>query len=277
MSRIAQALGPTRAPLLLALILGAVTFAAMLAWLPSSEADPQPVVETSSVLVAARDLSAGQRVEEDSLRTVEVPASAIAAGALTSKADAVGLVLRYPVSAGEQVLASKLVGAEASRSQGLSFVVPEGLRAVSVPVTEVTGAGGLIVPGDRVDVMAAVKAARIRGVIVPEDELTRSQSEAAVVTIVQDALVLAVGQSQSDALSMSRERGTQRAEGVDPQPDAASITLAVTPEDAQALFMAVTEGSVGLALRSFGDTLPVRVQPATEFEASEVAVNVSTR
>src|SRR5690606_20427156 len=128
--------------------------------------------------------------------------------------------------------------------------------------------GGLIVPGDRVDVLAAVDWRRLDPATTRETRASNSLTDefgqpiadgiiqhGAVLTILQDTLVLAIGQTVSAAPAVSRDQGTQRADEGEPQPQAASVTLAVSPEQAQTLFMAVMEGSIGLALRPFGDTL----------------------
>lgn len=283
MSRIARTIGARNVPLILALLLGGATFAGVLTWLPGMAGDgPTDEVETVAVLVAADDLAAGEKLEDKLLQVVQVPPSTVAAGALTSTDAAAGQVLRYPVSAGEQILASKLVGSERPDATGLAFVVPSGMRAVSVPISEVTSAGGLIVPGDRVDVLAAVKDDIVLG--SGPDAPNAQDPEAndyedpptAIVTVLQDALVLAVGQAVSDQTSVSRDAGAQRADDAEADPKAASVTLAVTPEQAQTLFMAVTEGSIGLTLRSFGDTSRATLQPIIEVapaagEASQVS------
>ncbi|MCA9849807.1 MAG: Flp pilus assembly protein CpaB [Dehalococcoidia bacterium] len=282
MSRITRLVGRRNVPILLALLLGGATFIGALAWLPTlSDGDTTPTVETRSVLVARDDLSAGERLDRSRLALVEVPTDVIATGALTRIEDGEGQVLRYPVEAGEQILASKFVGAERAEATGLAFVVPEGMRAVSVPVTEVTGAGGLIVAGDRVDVLAAVSETLLVGADYPtegpEADIARREAPTAIVTVLQNALVLAVGQSVSDTSSVSRDDGAQRADDATPDPKAVSVTLAVSPEDAQALFMAVTEGSIGLALRSFGDTSSATVAPIVDVAPADDQPKVSAR
>ncbi len=268
--------------MLLALGLGGATFVGALMWLPGVATDEAaPKANTTAVLIASRDLGAGIPIEADSVRVVEIPTTAVAAGALTGSDDATGRMLRYPVAAGEQILASKFVDAtQSASSSGLAFVIPVGMRAVSVPLSEVSGAGGLIVPGDRVDVLAAVDSSRLE-----KDTPGSSNDESgdgitqhgAVITILQDTLVLAIGQSVSAAPAVSRDQGTQRADEAEPQPDAASVTLAVSPGQAQTLFMAVMEGSIGLALRPFGDTATEQLTPVITFASETDRSQVVTR
>lgn len=279
MSRITRSMGTSRVPILLALLLGAATFVGMLAWLPTVGGDAPPAVSTANVLVAANDLAAGASVTGDRVRVVQMPVESIAQGALASLADADGRVLRYPVAAGEQLLTSKFVGEGQPASSGLAFVIPPGMRAVSVPISEITGAGGLIVPGDRVDVLAAVAVGRVAGATTAstEPEAIGIRNYDAVVTVLQDALVLAVGQAVSEASAVARDAGAQRADEADAQPKAASVTLAVTPAEAQTLFMAVNEGAIGLSLRPFGDTSAVDLAPVREFTSATEAAQVATR
>ncbi len=283
MSRLTRAMGTSRVPILLALILGGATFVGVMAWLPTladDQAQTNLRMDTAAVLVASRDLAAGAAIEGDLVRVVEVPAASIAAGALTTVEQADGRMLRYPVAAGEQILASKFVDTERAGSTGLAFVIPEGMRAVSVPLSEVSGAGGLIVPGDRVDVLAAVDSRRIEGSerrFQDESLLETPRDHGAVVTILQDALVLAIGQTVSPAPAMARDAGTQRADEAAVQPQAASVTLAVDPEQAQVLFMAVMEGSIGLALRPFGETTTAPIAPVIVFSAPTDLPQVATR
>jgi len=276
MSNTARAFGDRRVALFLALVFGGVTFVGMLVWLPSVASDEAPSVETTAVLVASRDLAAGTTVDADALRVVRVSPTSVAAGALTAPKEVEGRVLRYPVGAGEQILDAKFVGTDAPASSGLAFVIPDGLRAVSVPLSEVTGAGGLIVPGDRVDVLAAVDSQRIDGA-TPTTADVASPRVVGVITILQDALVLAIGQSLTDGSAVSRDPGTQRADDGVVQPQAASVTLAVSPEQAQVLFMAVTEGTIGLALRPFGETSTGALKPVSTFVAETDPSQVATR
>ncbi len=117
--------------------------------------------------------------------------------------------------------------------------------------SEVMGAGGLVVPGDRVDVLVATQYERLLG---PGEQLPAGIDGAhpTVLTVLQNMLVLAIGQEFTAAGSADDAADT-RADGVDAQPGAGSITLAVTQDEAQLLFLATQEGTLGLALRQFGD------------------------
>jgi pilus assembly protein CpaB len=158
-------------------------------------------------------------------------------------------ITRYPIVANEQVLSSKIVAAATSRNvagRSLSYTIPEGKRAVAIPATEVSDVGGLVLPGDYVDVL----------VVYDVEFEERTADNFLVQTLLQNVEVLAVAQAVVDTVSseVPGENG-QRVRNTDagPNAEAATITLAVTPEEAQKLVLAQTNGEVRLSLRAFGD------------------------
>jgi pilus assembly protein CpaB len=240
-------------PFVAALALGAVTFASILGWLQQQETGGGSAapVDLRPVVVASTDVPAGSVLTESVLSVNRVPADALGAGVVQTREAAIGRVLRYPLARGEQVLDSKLVAAEDART-GLAFAIPTGMRAIAVPVSEVTGVGGLIVPGDRVDVLVTAPHERL---LAPEDPVPAGNAgqRADVKTILQNALVLAVGQTVNAAVAPAREGAAQRSDDAKPQPKALSVTLAVTPEQAETLLKSSSIGSIGMALRPFAD------------------------
>lgn len=257
-----------------ALGVGAVTAVLTVSWLQSQEASEDAAVVTDSgalemrsVVVARSDLPAGTALTAPMLRVVEVPTGSVAPGVMGETTAVTGRTLRYPLFAGEQLLASKLVGADQGGGSGLAFSIPPGMRAVSVPFTEVMGAGGLVVPGDRVDVLVATTYERLfePGQLIDDD--SEEAGHPTVLTALQNALVLAVGQQFTGASDGGKDPATVRADGAEAQPGARSVTLAVTPEEAQSLFMAAQQGELGLALRAFGDDSPNVLAPQFKLEA----------
>ncbi|MQA00173.1 MAG: hypothetical protein GEU80_12755 [Dehalococcoidia bacterium] len=87
-----------------------------------------------------------------------------------------------------------------------------------------------------------------------------------VVTLLQDVLVLAVGQEFTPAVDEGRDPSTLRTEGAEAQPAAGSVTLAINSTQAQKLFMATQEGTLGLALRPFGDESQAALTPELKLE-----------
>jgi Flp pilus assembly protein CpaB len=104
------------------------------------------------VVVAAQRIEAGTIISPDMLRVSALSEDAVLENALTSLDGLEGLVVRYPVEQGEQ-LTNEKVGQLGSDSDGVGSVVPAGMRGFSVEVTEEKIFGGLLTPGDRVDVI----------------------------------------------------------------------------------------------------------------------------
>ena len=244
--------------LLAALAVGVLTAVLTATWLGSqpdgdgqATADAPAPTPTLTVVAIRSDIPAGTTLSAPLLREMEIALDTALAGVYTNSNRLVGRVTRYPLVAGEQVVEGKLVGTESALGTGLAFSVPEGMRAVSVPFSEVMGAGGLVVPGDRVDILVHTKNERLFGPgdVVPEGE----EGRPTVVTVLQDVLVLAVGQTFTPPADAGRDPATPRPENAEAQPGARSMTLAVTPAQAQRMFFASQKGTLGLAMRAFGD------------------------
>ena len=137
----------------------------------------------ASVVVARADLQARVPLDPDAFELRDLPADAVAANAVTSLDGLSGKVLSAPIAAGEQLTASRLVDPHGADPRTIADMIPAGLRAMSLSLTELDGAGGLIVPGQHVDVVAVFK----------KDTLGKDES----MIMLQDVLVLAVAQATS--------------------------------------------------------------------------------
>ncbi len=257
--------------LLLATVLGIATAAASFAWLSRADTEQEQVAQsferTRPAVVAVASIPAGTRLTADMLAVRDIPEAAFLQGTTTEVPAVVGRVTRYPLLAGEQVNVNKIVTDGQPSGSGLAFSVPPGMRAVSVSINEVRGAGGLIVPGDRVDVLVHTDYERLfapadLATIIPNEE----KRHPTTLTVLQDVLVLAVAQATTPPIDGQTEAGALRPEEAEAQPAAGSVTLAVTPTQAQSLFFAAQEGTVGLILRSFGDTSTTTVDPLLRLE-----------
>lgn len=127
--------------------------------------------ETVNVLVAAENLPIGSRLGEKSMRWTGWPTSAVAEGFITDKTapeamkDLDGAVVRMPVFAGEPVRREKIAD---SSSRVMSALLPAGKRAVATEISVSTGAGGFILPNDRVDI---IMVRRQNGTFITENVL----------------------------------------------------------------------------------------------------------
>ena len=184
--------------------------------------------ETQDVVVTTKDIPAGSTLNEELLKSgtikaVKWPKSSVPAGSFATPTQVVGKVNRVKIIANEPILESRLSGEGA----GLTVRLEAGKRAMAVRVDEIIGVSGFIVPDDRVDVIVTTTPP--------------GGSEAARVSkiVLQNKRVLSVAQS------------TEQKDG---KPQVArSITLEVSPEDAEKLSLAYQEGPIVLALRGVGD------------------------
>lgn len=257
-----------RRPLMLAIVCGALSAVLVLSYLKNSQSKAAQPVATAPSVFALRDIPVRTVIKEGMIEIRQVPVDTRHPLAITDKNVAIGQITRVPIAAGEQVLSSKV--ADQVRDVGFSASVPEGKRAVAVGVTEVIASGGHIAPGDFVDVIALLE------VYLPKDKdgnpigAGASQSTAGSeqgdkpkvytsATILQNIQVLAVAQDANATLQPADEKKSST-----PKPDQTkSVTLAVTSEQAEKLFLAEEIGRIRLSLRPFGDTEERKVVPAT--------------
>jgi pilus assembly protein CpaB len=241
---------------------------------PAAVATAAPV-ETrpmAKVLVAAKDLQAGKRLDESDMEwkdwpvdevnpafitdgSTPIPAAGAApdagaakpAGAVAAvtraatdlatggaKADYVGSVVREPILAGEPIVMRKIV--RAGDSGYMAAYLEPGMRAMAIRVTVETAAGGFILPGDRVDVVLTRETTLGN---IGASDADRSKFTSA--TVMQNIKVLAIDQST-------------RAGDDEQTVIGATATLEVGPRDAEALALAKSEGELSLILRSYADT-----------------------
>jgi pilus assembly protein CpaB len=187
----------------------------------------------NDVIVAADDIQVGARIEEHDVRTVKYPASALPAGTYSARSKVMGRGVILPIAKGEFILPSKL--APENAGSGLPSLIPPGMRAVSVRVNEVVSVAGFVGPGTRVDILLT--------------GTPNGTSESQTTTVLQNVAVIAAGQ-----------RLERNAAG-DAQ-NAPVITLLASPEDAERVTLAQSEGKIQLALRNPLDTHQDPVDPA---------------
>jgi pilus assembly protein CpaB len=186
---------------------------------------PATVEAGADVIVAADDIQVGSRVEEHDIRIARFPASGLPPGAYTKRSQVMGRGVIIPISKGEFVLPSKL--APENAGAGLPALIPPGMRAVSVRVNEVVSVAGFVGPGTRVDVLLTGTPG--------------GSSESQTTTVLQNVAVIASGQ-----------RLERNAAGEAPATPV--ITLLASPEDAERLTLASSEGKIQLVLRNPLDT-----------------------
>jgi pilus assembly protein CpaB len=189
-------------------------------------------VSTVGVLVASSNIEPGRPVKPDMVRWQTWPKSSVDSTFLTEEGNppvdqiVKGAVARAPIVAGEPLTNTKIVHSDAASF--MAAMLTPGMRAVSIPITTESGAGGFILPNDRVDVI-----------------LTAEVSEQPKVygshTLLHDVRVLAVDQTYAQ----DKDQKTVLAK---------SATLELSPQQSEMLDAAAETGKVSLALRPLGET-----------------------
>src|SRR5579864_2512035 len=177
------------------------------------------------VIVAANDLQVGARVEEHDIKIIKIPPADLPPGAPRRRSDVLGHGVIIPIFKGEFILPNRLAAENAGA--GLPSLIPPGMRAVSVRVNEVVSVAGFVTPGTRVDVLLT--------------GTPTGAGEEQTTTVLQNVAVLASGHTLERTSSGEAQ-------------NTAVITLLVSPEDAQRLTLASSQGHIQLALRNPLDT-----------------------
>ncbi len=269
-----QALGgrSNKVLIFLGLFLGLVSAVLVVVYLQSAGGDGGGGGSSATVkpvVVAGGDVAAGTRITKEMVTLKDITSDAILVGAFEDTGDVVGKVARVPLVAGEQVIPSKVTATGAAitdvENPPLAYVVPEGKRAVAIQVSNIIGASGLVRPGDYVDVILTVRiesAAALEGGAALEngkDQIAR--------TILQNAQVLSIDQDVAVTAPDEAEGAPAVDEDAEANPEATTVTLAVSPVHGEVLSAAETcgdnfSGRLALALRSFGDSSAVDTRAA---------------
>jgi pilus assembly protein CpaB len=272
MSRNATALNPGRGNrqfILLALVLGLM--GAGLVYVAtsrnSSSGGGGGGAADTPVLVAKVDIAARSTITADMVEVRLVASDTRSTLAFGSIEEVSGKVTRFPISANEQVLSSKVVDLSSGSSataRSLSYIVPAGKRGFAINASEVRDVGGLLLPGDYVDVMV-----RYDVDFRSPDGGTETEDAFVAHILLQNVEVLAISQTIVDVVAETQPSETGQRERISeatPNPGAGTITLALTPEDAQLIYLAEANGDIRFALRPYGDAEERPIDYSTELE-----------
>jgi pilus assembly protein CpaB len=193
-------------------------------------------LETLPIAVAKVDLNWGTVISKEVIEMKPFLKKTLPGGYFSDLSFLTGRVLISPVKANEPIFESKLAPTTI-KTGGVAAVVSPKKRAVAVKVDKVIGVAGFIYPGNRVDVLVTIA--------------TQKTSEPITKIVLENILVLAAG---PEIQAKGKE---EKATPVD------VITLEVTPEEAEKLALAATEGKLQLALRNFIDTEDVHTRGIT--------------
>jgi pilus assembly protein CpaB len=225
----------TRTLIILSVALISGLIAAVLAarWL-----DKQSHNDTTQIAVARTEISLGQRVSPEMVKLVDWPKNSLPQGAFLTIEKIDGRVLKAGLQRGEPVLEAKL--APQGTQGGLSAVISEGKRAITVRVNDVIGVAGFALPGNYVDIIVNTQK--------DGERANRDQTISKIV--LEKILVLAVAQE------VSRDETRPRVVN--------AVTLEVLPEEAEKIDLARSVGSLSLVLRNQIDPNPIRTGGITK-------------
>lgn len=217
---------------------------------------PAPVqfAAAEDVLVATGNIAPGKPLDPASVRWQAWPKTAIDVSFITKSkqpdsAKAInGFIVRAPLVNGEPITDSNTV--HANTTGFMAATLGSGMRAISIPVTVDTGAGGFILPNDRVDVILTRDMGANNG--------KNFQSE----TLFKDVRVLAIDQI------IQQEKDKEAVVGK-------TATMELTPKQTEELAQAVQTGVISLTLRSLGDSDGMPITAAPVFQPRVAAPRVA--
>ncbi|HTT97683.1 MAG TPA: Flp pilus assembly protein CpaB [Rhizomicrobium sp.] len=207
---------------------------------PAVKASLPPPITTSEVLVAASDLAPGQKLAPEQLRWQKWPKNSVDPSFMTQETTpnletaVKGTVVRSPIVTGEPITATKIVHSDATGFMAATLM--PGMRAVSIPVSVASLAGGFILPNDRVDLMLT-------------SQVGGDTKRFRATTFLHNVRVLAIDQAFSDAKNPDKSQK--------PVSDVKTATLELTPQQAERVARAQASGVLSLSLRPLADHLAV--------------------
>jgi pilus assembly protein CpaB len=212
----------------IAIFLALITTVLIISWLQTkAKAKAAAPLETQEVAVAKVDLEWGTKLTSGMIETKSFLKGSLVGGYFSDSSSLVGRVLIFPVRASEPIFESRLAPTNV-KTGGVAAVIRSNKRAIALRVDKVIGVSGFIHPGNRVDVLVTLASGKITNPITK--------------TVLENILVLAAGPE------METRGKEEKPSPVD------VITLEVTPEEAEKVTLAATEGKVVLVLRNFNDT-----------------------
>jgi Flp pilus assembly protein CpaB len=244
----------------------------------------QAKIETMDVVVPLTPINEGTTLSRNDVTLVKWPAAFLPKGTTFSDPyKVVGRIAKQNLYPGEPIFAQKISGT--NTKGGLTAIIPDGMRAITIPVTEVKGVAGFVKPGDHVDVLTTFEIPKQDG----GDAGKRTK------TVLQDVLVLASAQnmvdnnqinmetpdgvirgeatpesaedkkkdkddkskdkkpSPQDLEKQAKEREKQKKEAEKAAKLVSSVTLALSPEQAETMALAEETGDLHLVLRPEAD------------------------
>lgn len=234
----------------ISLILGLIAMFAVFAFIKRERdkifEDSKPV----KVLVAKRDIVEMERIDETMVSYEKVPQKFVQPKAVLSLEQLVGQVAAVPIFEGEQILETKLVAF--GWDTGLSMKISPGMRALTIPVTDVTGVAGLVKPRNYVDLYGTFKVKSKNGKAV--FEATRLLLQKVLVLSIERKMG-AITRENDEQADKDKTKGAKAQMGLARKKEyPKNMTISVTPAQASKVITAVASGLVTVTLRSRYET-----------------------
>ncbi|SET59766.1 pilus assembly protein CpaB [Natronincola peptidivorans] len=204
-----------------AILLGLVTSMMIYGYLNKAK-ETMNTTEYIEIVIAVEDINANTVVSANMVELKEIPAAYKHPNAVTDVKEVTGKIALIPITRGESILSNQVISS-GEHKQGLAYKIPQGKRALSIAVNEVSGVSGLLKVGDRVDIITTINAGE-------DPPITYT------LVVLQDIEILAVGRNINQH---SNEN-----------PEAKTVTVAVSLEDSLPLKHANQRGAISLMLRS---------------------------
>ncbi len=277
----------SKSQLLIAGVLGITAAVLVLLYLNNADGDEtSAALPMTEIVIAGQAIETGEKITSSMLSFGEVAESSVAADFFTSQSMVVDRVARYPIAKGEPITASRLV--DAPKVQLLSFQIPAGMRGMAIPVDETETPAALMGPGDFVDVIIRIDKSLIKddsflltlageeNDLIARIEQTLADGSLLLtllgdedqgdfkvsLTLLQNIQVLSVDRSYADT-GVIYEPST-RGEAREEDDRVSFVTLAVSPEQAQLLWLARDKGDLTLVLSPFGEDEVTPLGPTSE-------------
>ncbi len=243
-----------RAKLLLSLVLGLLAVFLVYVYVRGLERQLYEEVDMQNVIVTREAIPAGTAIDQGAIQRVAVPRKYRQPQTFPTIEEVAGRVAVVPIAAGSQVSGSMLADAGA---EALSFEVPRGRRAVAITVTDDTGVGGLIRPGNFVDIIGTFEFGR--PVAMQNGRMTYADEKTEVRTMLQNVFVVAVNKELRRERVQSETAASGGASPASRERTLRTVTLLVEPRVVQELILAQNVGDLTLALRSSLDDTAVQL------------------
>ena len=200
----------------------------------------QRSTQVNQVAVATQEINMGQKLTGNMFKLVSWPANIMPPASFSDLKKLDGRVTKAALQVGEPVLATKL--APEGSLGGLSAVISEGKRAITVRVNDVVGVAGFALPGNFVDIIVNTKKEEGTG----NNKITKEISK----IVLEHILVLAVAQEAG------RDETTPKVVN--------AVTLEVSPEQAEMIDLARSIGDLSLVLRNQADIIDAKTEGVTK-------------